>query len=135
MPTVSRWMIRLSLVYLLMVFVIGAMMLIHKAYPIHPAIWTLLPVHIEMAIFGWIIQLTMGTAYWILPRYLQGANRGNPSLAYAMVILFNSGVLINILVPFLSGGGTMSLIGRFLELSAISLFVFLHWNRIVSYNK
>jgi len=34
-----------------------------------------LPIHIEVLIFGWIIQFTLGTAYWILPRFLQAPQR------------------------------------------------------------
>lgn len=136
MPAPSRWMIRCSLLYLLAGFAIGAGMLISKACPAaYPQIWQLLPVHIEVAIFGWIIQFTMGTAYWILPRYLETGDRGDSMPAKLMVALFNAGILINIFsyMHFVSGDAVFW--GRLLEIGGVGLFIILHWNRAVSYRK
>lgn len=133
MPTPSRWMIRLSFFYLLLGIIMGALMLIHKAYFIHPAIWMLLPIHIEVTIFGWIIQLTLGTAYYILPRFLEGPPRGDSSLAYAMIVSLNLGIIFVITDSLLSFTLPIDLVGRIFELTAVGLFVALHWNRIVTY--
>jgi cbb3-type cytochrome oxidase subunit 1 len=135
MPAPSRWMIRCSFLYLLTGFAIGALMLISKAWPAYPQIWIALPVHIEILIFGWIIQFTMGTAYWILPRYLETGDRGNPFLAKGMVVLFNVGVLLNVFT-YLNGSppwGTAA--GRSLEVLSVILFIALHWNRAASYRE
>ena len=133
MPAQSRWMIRCSLLYLLVGFSIGAIMLISKAYPAYSQVWMLLSVHIEMLIFGFIIQFTMGTAYWILPRYLKTGDRGNRFSAWGMVILFNFGVLMNIFtyLHIFPSWGTIA--GRTLVIISVILFVALHWNRAVSY--
>ena len=133
MPTPSRWMIRCSFVYLFLGILMGALMLTHKAYFVHTAVWILLPIHIEVTIFGWIIQLTMGTAYWMLPRFLEGPSRGDSSLAYVMVVLLNLGIISVIADSLLSSTLSFGLIGRILELTAVFLFVVLHWNRIVTY--
>ena len=135
MPTPSRWMIKASMLYMLVGFTIGAFILVSKVYPEFSVVWSLLSVHIEVSIFGWIIQLTMGTAYWILPRYLKTKSRGNPKLAMLMVGMLNAGILINVAsyldFIFLSA----SIVGRLLEVGAVVLFIGLHWNRAVSYNK
>lgn len=135
MPTPSRWMIKASMLYMLTGFIIGALILISKVYPAYSSVWSLLSIHIEVSIFGWIIQLTMGTAYWILPRYLKTKSRGNPRLAMAMVGMLNLGILINLFsyLDMLSSSATI--LGRILEIGAVVLFVILHWNRAVSYNK
>lgn len=133
MPAVSRWMIRLALCYLAAGMAMGALMLIHKAYPLHPAIWVLLPIHIEVTIFGWVIQLTLGTAYWMLPRYLEGPPRGRPVWAAAMVVLLNAGIAAVIADTLWPGAAALRPAGRMLELTSVGLFVFLHWNRIVTY--
>lgn len=133
MPTPSRWMIRLSFVYLLLGILLGALMLIHKAYFIHAAIWMMLPIHIEVTIFGWIIQLTLGTAYWMLPRFLEGPPRGDSRLAYAVIASLNLGIIFVIADSLLSFALPFDLIGRVFELTAVGLFVALHWNRIVTY--
>lgn len=133
MPAPSRWMIRCSLGYLLTGFVIGALLLIGKAFSTFSQQWVLLPVHIEILIFGFIIQFTMGTAYWILPRFLEGNPRGNPQMAGWIVGLLNLGIVLNILsyISLLPSGATLA--GRSLEVTAVILFIALHWNRIVSY--
>lgn len=133
MPTPSRWLIRLSFVYLFLGILMGALMLIHKAYFLHSAIWVLLPIHIEVTIFGWIVQLTLGTAYWILPRFLKGPSRGHSSLAYGMVAFLNLGIIFVIADSLLSYALPFDLLGRIFELAAVLLFVSLHWNRIVTY--
>lgn len=133
MPTPSRWMIRLSLVYLLVGILLGALMLTHKAFAIHPSIWMFLSIHIEVTIFGWIIQFTLGTAYWMLPRFLEGPPRGDSKFAYAMIGSLNLGIIFVILDSLLLSGVPFDLFGRILELTAVVLFVMLHWNRIVTY--
>ncbi|TYP94811.1 Cytochrome C and Quinol oxidase polypeptide I [Fodinibius salinus] len=135
MPTPSRWMIKASMLYMLVGFSIGALILISKVYPELSTVWSLLTVHIEVGIFGWIIQLTMGTAYWILPRYLKTGSRGSSRLALVMVGLLNLGILINVAsyLQFLDSSATI--LGRLLEVGAVVLFIGLHWNRAVSYNK
>jgi len=134
MPTPSRWMIKASMLYMLIGFVIGAMILISKVYPEYSSVWNLLTVHIEVGIFGWIIQLTMGTAYWILPRFLKTKSRGNPKLALAMVGMLNLGILINVASYVSILHSSAIILGRVLELGAVALFIVLHWNRAVSYN-
>ncbi|MDZ7657715.1 cbb3-type cytochrome c oxidase subunit I [Fodinibius sp.] len=135
MPTPSRWMIKASMLYMLAGFVIGALILISKVYPESSSVWSLLSIHIEVSIFGWIIQLTMGTAYWILPRYLVDKSRGNPNLAMLMVGVLNVGILINVASYLDIIGSSATIWGRLLEIIAVVLFVGLHWNRAVSYNK
>ncbi|SHF33069.1 Cytochrome C and Quinol oxidase polypeptide I [Fodinibius roseus] len=134
MPTPSRWMIKASLIYLFAGFLMGAFILVSKAYPGLSPAWTLLPLHIEVSIFGWIIQLTMGTAYWILPRYLESGSRGNPLKAKIMVALLNTGILVNSASYLDIVPSSATLVGRSLEVGAVILFIALHWNRAVSYN-
>jgi hypothetical protein len=133
MPVQSRWLIRLSLIYLTVGVTLGAVMLVHKAFPLHPAVWLVLPVHIQLLIWGWIIQFTLGTAYWILPRYLTGTSRGNNSLAWAVVAMLNMGILLSI-SSFILEISFLGKAGLILQTVSVALFVFLHWKRITSYN-
>src|SRR5699024_9937063 len=128
-------MLRTSLLYLLAAFTIGAAMLAGKAYPIYPQIWQLLPVHIEIAIFGWIIQFTMGTAYWILPRYLKTGARGDPVTAFWMMGLFNAGVIVNI-VTYLHYVRNICIVwGRSFQSFAVVLIIVIDWKTAVSSNR
>ncbi len=101
----------------------------------HGSIWTLLQIHIEVALFGWLIQFVLGTAYWMLPRYLEGPKRGSEGLAWTMMILLNAGLWIYILTHLHLVPDTGYVVSRLLELSAVVLFIYLHWNRIVSYQR
>lgn len=133
MPAHSRWMIRCSFMYLVLGFLLGALMLINKVYPLHGAIRMLMPVHIEMLIFGWIIQFTLGTAYWMLPRFLEGEPRGSTYGATAMVLMLNTGIILVVLDRFGISDLPLDISGRILETVSVVLFIVLHWNRVVSY--
>lgn len=133
MPLPSRWMIRCSFIYLLVGFCIGAMLLINKAYPALPQIWTLLSIHIEILIFGWIIQFTLGSAYWILPKSrVKPADRDH-HLAMVIPITLNLGILLNVSDHLFRFYEHAWLIGRSLELVAVILFLALHWQRVTSF--
>ncbi|MDZ7805562.1 MAG: hypothetical protein U5K71_00430 [Gracilimonas sp.] len=109
-------------------------MLINKAIFISPVFWFLIPAHIEIMIFGWIIQFTLGVAYWILPRFLEDKGRGSVSLAALIPITLNLGVVLVIISDLIVWNG-VTLTGRLFELFAVLIFVSLHWKRVVTYNK
>lgn len=129
----SQLMIKLSFVYLLMGAALGMLMLLSKAFVLHPVIWALFSIHIEVMIFGWIIQFTLGMAYWILPRYLEGEARGNTTLANLMILSMNAGIWLMIGVELSFLPETIRIAARSLELLAVILFIRLHWNRIATY--
>lgn len=135
MPVQSVWMIRGSLIYFTLTLAAGGALLAQKGVFFHWSVWTLLQVHIELALFGWLIQFVLGTAYWMLPRYLKGPGRGSPGAAWLMILLLNTGIWIYLLarLQFIPSGGLV--LGRILELSAVANFVYLHWNRIVPYRR
>lgn len=133
MPTISVYMIRSSLLYLAAGFVIGGLLLFSKATGLFRIIWLILPIHIEFVVFGWILQLTLGVAYWIFPRYIEGKPRGNPALAWLIFGLMNAGILLQTAHIVLWLPGWTSLLARILELGSVVAFVALHWNRVVSY--
>jgi hypothetical protein len=133
MPTQSIWMIRLSLSYLMFAILTGALLLTHKAVPIHNAIWGLLPIHYEAAIWGWLVQFVMGTAYWMFPRYLRDMGRGSPVLAWSVVILINLGLLL--LIASTLTTTFLAIAGRSLLMVGTLLFGGIMWNRVVSYRK
>lgn len=135
MPKVSIWMIRMSFLYLAFGISIGALLLISKSLHIASFAWSLLPIHIEFLIFGWIIQFTLGTAYWILPRYLKTKGRGKTLPAIMMVIFLNAGILLMVISEVFPNYSFWRMLGRSFQLLAVVLFIRLHWQRIVSYSR
>lgn len=123
-------MIRLSLGYLFTAMLTGAVILIHKAIPFHDGVWGLLPVHYETAIWGWLVQFVMGTAYWMFPRYLKSKGRGPAAPAWGVVVMINLGVILLATSVF---GDALATAGRLLILAGTVLFIGMMWNRVVSY--
>lgn len=130
MPRVSRWMMKVALTYFGVGLSVGAYLLLHKAVNLDPGAWRLLSYHIEIMIFGWILQFVMGVAYWMMPRFVKGPPRGPVWHAWLMVILLNTGILLNLLNFGVWSSNVITLAGRLLEVGSVGLFVHIHWSRI-----
>lgn len=125
-------MVRAALVYLLLGFTVGALLLTHKGLALHPAFWSWLPAHIELLLMGWIVQLTMGVAFWILPRYWEEPRRPQETYAKIAFVLLNLGIWCVIAGTTFRAGAGVLLAGRGLEAAAVILFAVHNWRRIVS---
>lgn len=129
MPRLSVCFIRASLIYLFLGFTIGGLMLANKGILISPAIWGLLPLHIEFTFMGWMIQLAMGVMFWILPRFPKGPPRGDERLGWLALALVNVGIFLMVLdVPLIEPG--LGLVGRILEILGLIKFVLGCWRRV-----
>ena len=129
MPRLSVWFVRCSLLYLLLGFTIGGLMLAHKGLPFATRIWSLLGAHMEFLLLGWMVQLAMGVAFWILPRFGSGASRGNKMLIWTAFAALNLGIWMAALQPY-PVQGWISFTGRILEALSVFLFVFGSWQRV-----
>ncbi len=128
MPKLSAAAVRASLAYLMLGFTFGALMLANKGVPFWPGIWSLLPAHIETMLLGWLGNLVLGVAFWILPRY-PGGSRGDERLAWLAAGLLNGGIWLAI------GGGLtamsgLTLLGKLLEACAAAAFALHAWGRV-----
>jgi hypothetical protein len=129
MPRLSVWMVRLSLAHLAMGFTFGSLLLANKGIPFAPAVWSLLPAHMELLLVGWVVQLAMGVAFWILPRFGQGASRGDERLAWLAFGLLNLGVVLIAAQPVIRLAW-LPLAGRLAESGAALLFLLSQWRRV-----
>ncbi len=127
MPRLSLWFVRASLIYFLAGFTIGALLLAEKGISYFPAVWTLFPIHMEFLLIGWFVQLAMGVAFWILPRFSSGEPRGRVRLIWLAFLLINLGLLISILQLWFS---LAILIGRIFEIGAGLAFAIGTWRRV-----
>ena len=130
MPRLSIWYIRASLLYLVLGFTLGGLLLFNKGIPLDPRIWILLPAHIESVLFGWTVQLVMGMAFWILPRFSTPPVRGNERLAWWAFIFVNLGIGSVGLASFWSGASWLALTGRVAEAAGVLAFVLHAWPRV-----
>jgi hypothetical protein len=129
MPRLSVWFVRCSLLYLLLGLTLGSLLLVNKGASLTPWIWTLLPAHMEFLLLGWMAQLAMGVAFWILPRFGSGQPRGRVPVIYSAFVLLNSGIWMVALQPY-SGSDLLTFGGRALEALSGVLFLFGSWHRI-----
>lgn len=129
MPRLSAWFVRASLIYLSLGFTLGALMLAQDGISYLPGIITVLPIHMEFLLVGWLVQLALGVALWIFPRFGLGLprSRGNENLIWASFLLLNIGLWTVALIPWLPGA---FLIGRILEAGAVILYVIGLWRRV-----
>ena len=131
MPVLSIWFVRTSFAYLALGFTFGALMLANKGVPFAGVLWRLREAHIELLTIGWMVQLALGVAYWILPRFWEGPPRGNTTGAYLAYGLLNGGIWLVTLATLLGLSPTVVLVGRLLEAAAVTAFAWHIWPRIV----
>lgn len=113
MPALARWYLKTSLIYLALGTLLGAIILWGKGASVAGA-WTMLAPHIALVTWGWLLLLTLGVAYWILPRW--GQERRRVWLAAGAYVCLNAALWLVALAPWLKaawpnavGGGLQAL--------------------------
>ena len=104
-------------------------MLANKGVLISPLIWMLLPIHIEFLFVGWLVQLALGVAFWILPRFTKGPPCGNETMTWLALIFINAGIL-SITLSTVFNIAWFVLIGRMFETVRILVFLLANWRRV-----
>ena len=128
-PRVSVWLIRTSMLHLLSGAIIGAAYLAFKATGSAAWVVSHRAVHVEQMLVGWMVQLVIGVAYWILPRPPAfDAARGARAL-WVVYGLLNGGLLVAALGGDPHLPGTLAFAGRVAETVAVALFALHAWNR------
>jgi hypothetical protein len=129
MPRASVWLIRAALVHLVIGFTLGALLLVNKATGLTAAIWRWLPVHLEILLVGWFVQLVMGVAYWIFPRFgMSRAARGREGMAWLALVLVNAGVWLAA-IGWAESVSAIMVVGRMAELAAAGVLAVNIWSR------
>jgi len=130
MPRLTRLFVRAALLYLGLGFSFGALILAEKGVPYAPWLMQWLPLHIEVMLFGWTVQMAMGVAFWIMPKFSGGTSRGREEFAWAAFALLNAGLWLAGLAPLDGLPPVMALIGRLCEAGAAACFVLHAWPRV-----
>ena len=97
MPRLSVWLIRVSLLALLLGATIGAWRLAlgGPADITRPHLGAL---HRLLLLDGWLIPFVIGTAHWILPKHAGEHPRGDERVGVAGLILFLAGLLGGVMI-------------------------------------
>lgn len=102
MPPLTRWYIKLSLVY----FVASLAASVWQAAG--GPLW-LTPIYIHLLVVGWITGMIFGVAYWMFPKFSREQPRGVNRLAVATFALLHAGLLLRIVAEPLQAGGLLVL--------------------------
>lgn len=121
MPVASIRLIRTAILHLALGVLLGALMLAARGELLGPEVFALLPLHREMLLFGWLIQLALGVAWWMFPKFKSGAARGFDLLPQAGWVFLNAGIVLAGLGAVTSLGLTPA--GRIIEVLGIVLVV------------
>lgn len=132
MPPLSRFYVRSALLHLAIGVTIGALMLANKGLNFAAWLWRLRYAHSEILLIGWLLQLGLGVAFWIAPRFWEKPVRGNVTGAWLAFILLNMGIWLGAISSALALPATVTLVGRLLEVAAAAAFAWHLWPRIVS---
>lgn len=121
----------MALIHLALGFTFGALILSNKGVPFYPLLWRLLPAHIEFLLVGWTLQLALGVAFWIMPRFWEPPARGNETGAWAAFVLLNLGVWAVSSAGVFALPPAVTFVGRVLEVGAAVAFAVHIWPRVV----
>lgn len=129
MPRLSVYFIRAALLHLAFGFTVGGLILATKGVPLLPEVWRLRPAHLESLLIGWMVSLTMGVAFWILPRFTAEPRFGRVRLGWGALLLLHTGV-IAASVGQIAALPPLTLAGRLAECAAVLAFVVMIFPRV-----
>ena len=97
MPPLTRWYIKLAMVYLIAGLLLGVLQALPAAW--QPAPVALAgPAYVHLLVVGWITQMIFGVAYWMFPKYSPEAPRGGNVIAIATFAFLNLGLVLRVVV-------------------------------------
>jgi hypothetical protein len=129
-PKLSVWFVRTALVYLSVGFALGAVLLGAPGLQLRIPTARLLPAHIEFLLTGWMVQLALGVAFWILPRFRVGPERGREEIAWVSYVLLNIGVVTAAAGAVIGLPALVPSIGHVVQGLAAGAFALHAWPRI-----
>jgi hypothetical protein len=104
MPPLARTFVKAAFVYFVVALLLGALMALNQWLGFSRWLRVVYTSQLHLLVVGWLTQLAIGVAYWILPRFRKGENRGlrgSTTLAWAVVVCLNVGLLLRFLAePF-----------------------------------
>ena len=118
MPPLTRWFIRIAMLYLLAALLVGVLLALRSPLGLPGFFLRLGPVYFHLFLVGWVTQLIFGTVHWLFPG-ARTARAQTATLGWVTLALLNSGLLLRVLAEPLSAGQAGSFWGWLLVLSAL----------------
>jgi hypothetical protein len=132
-PTLTRWMVKAGLLWLVAALLLGIAMQLPMAASV-PSLQVAWPTYLHLLVVGWLTQLIFGVAFWLFPRYSAERPRGSDRLGWATFFLLNLGLVLRLLGEprrALGGDAHVSLVvSSVAQLLAVWIFVLNTWPRV-----
>lgn len=136
MPKLSRWFIKIGMLYLAVGLLMGGVLLLQPVVGWSPSLQAFRPVYLHFLFIGWVTQLIMGVGYWMFPKRSKENPRGSERVGWAVLILLNVGLVLRaigeplmMLAPQAQIGWIVAFASMFLLLAGWG-FIFNTWSRI-----
>lgn len=121
MPTLTRWFVKTSLLYLISSLMVG---LLIAAQPLlGQSLPGFSPVYLHLLTIGWLSLFIFGVVFWMFPKYSREKPRRSDSLGWAVYITINLGLILRAVSEPLNATQPGGLWGWMLALSAFLLWV------------
>lgn len=136
MPLLTRWFIKVAMVYLVAALLVGTILAVRSLWTLPPMLAALSPIYFHLFMVGWVTQLILGVIYWMFPKYNKERPHRSEGLWYVTFWLLNVGLLLRVVSEPLQTLQPVALWGWLLALSAVLqwvaglVFVFNSWSRI-----
>lgn len=142
MPPLVRLYVRTAILYFVAGFILLALIALDRWLDLGRWLKVAGVPQLHLLVVGWMTQLALGIAYWMFPRLRRlrpdedPRPRGSESLAWAVYLCLNAGLLLRLAAePFFLLGGPRWLaallaLSGVLQAAAALLFARLIWARV-----
>jgi hypothetical protein len=142
-PTLTRWFIKSSLIYLVTALFLGLILALPESVALPSFVRFMNPPYFHLFLVGWVTQMIFGVIYWMFPIITRERPRGNERLGWSCYILLNAGLLLRVIgeplvgvrqlpagVSVGTGFGWLLVASALLQWLATVIFVYLAWPRV-----
>jgi heme/copper-type cytochrome/quinol oxidase subunit 1 len=137
MPPVSRWFIKLGMIYFLLSVILQALLAIQTQHHISAWLTFAYPVFYHMLMVGWVTQIIFGVSIWMFPRLSREKPRGSEWLNWAALVLLNSGLILRVIFEPLQGSRpsenvytVLLMLSAGLQFGGVLAYVVNMWGRV-----
>ncbi|HLF03171.1 MAG TPA: hypothetical protein VI547_14405 [Anaerolineales bacterium] len=136
MPRLTRWFIKTALAYFVVGLLVGVLVMARSVVALPALVGALGPAYFHLLMVGWVMQLIIGVAFWMFPKFTTEQPRGSETLGWATYILLNAGLILRVIGEPANAVQPQPLLGWLVAASAVLQwlagmgFVINTWRRV-----
>jgi hypothetical protein len=136
MPSLTRWYLKLSLIYLSVAMGLRLALSANRPLGLSIPAGAFEAISYHLFMVGWVTQLIFGVVYWMFPKVSRDNPRGNERIAWFVFWSLNLGLVLRLtgepahsINPSLVWGWMLAL-SAILQFLAGFGFLFITWGRV-----